>query len=88
MCDGWVTLDSNNFDQWGLTWNLEANLEVDDPGFTEVVSQMFEHDFAQCTQITLEGWHHRTWHQRLAEWLWGKVDKLVAQVTSRLRRHR
>ena len=86
LCDNWVTLGSINFDHWGLNWNLEANIEVDDYRFAQQVQQMFEQDFADSVEITRETWHHRTVYERLAAWFWGKIDKLVIAVTSRLRR--
>ncbi len=86
MCDNWVSLGSNNFDQWGLTWNQEANLEVDDQAFTEDVEQMFLQDFSQSREITLEEWHLRTQYQRLIEELWGKVGQWIDQITRRIRR--
>ena len=86
MCDNWVSLGSNNFDQWGLTWNQEANLEVEDQAFTETIEQMFAQDFAQSREVTLAEWHQRTRYQRLAEGLWGKVQQWIDQITSRIRR--
>jgi phosphatidylserine/phosphatidylglycerophosphate/cardiolipin synthase-like enzyme len=86
LCDDWATSGSHNFDHWGLNWNLEANLEVDDSRFAKDVERMFEQDFADSIEITLESWHHRNLYERLAAWLWGKVDKIVVGVTSRLRR--
>lgn len=86
LCDDWVTLGSNNFDHWGLNWNLEANLEVEDCDFAEQVEQMFEQDFTHSIEITEETWHQRTTYERLAEWFWGRVDRLVIAVTNRLRR--
>jgi len=86
VCDNWVSLGSNNFDQWGLTWNQEANLEVEDQAFTETVEQMFTQDFDQSREITLEEWHQRTGYQRLIEHLWGRVGKWIDRVTSRVRR--
>ena len=88
MCDNWVSLGSNNFDQWGLTWNQEANLEVEDQTFTETIQQMFEQDFAQCGEITLAEWHLRTPYQRLAEWIWGKIDRWGTRITNSIHRHR
>jgi len=86
LCDNWVSLGSINFDHWGLNWNLEANLEVDDYRFAQQIQQMFEQDFADSVEITKETWHRRTAYERLAAWFWGKVDRLVIAVTSRLRR--
>ncbi len=86
LCDNWVSLGSNNFDQWGLTWNQEANLEVDDPTFTQEVEQMFVQDFGQSQEITLEAWHLRTRYQRLIETLWGKVGEWIDQITRHIRR--
>ena len=86
VCDNWVSLGSNNFDQWGLTWNQEANLEVEDQAFTESVEQMFAQDFSQSREITLAEWHLRTGYQRLAEELWGRVGQWIDQITSHIRR--
>ncbi len=88
LCDNWVSLGSNNFDQWGLTWNQEANLEVEDQLFTECIEQMFAEDFAQSREITLASWHQRAWHQRLAEQIWGRVDQWIRRVSGRIRRYR
>jgi phosphatidylserine/phosphatidylglycerophosphate/cardiolipin synthase-like enzyme len=88
MCDYWVTIGSNNFDHWGLNWNLEADLEVDAPEFASAVQGMFDDDFAQSIEITLNDWHHLSWMQRVEVWFWGRVDRLVMAVTSRLRRRK
>lgn len=88
LCDNWVTIGSNNFDHWGLSWNLEANLEVDDPGFAATVQKMFEEDFEQSVEITLDEWHQRSGWQRIEVWFWGRVHRSVIALTSRLRRYK
>ena len=88
LCDNWVSLGSNNFDQWGLTWNQEANLEVEDQFFTDRIEQMFVEDFAQSREITLASWHQRAWHQRLAEKVWGRVERWGSKVGDRIQRYR
>ncbi len=88
LCDGWVSLGSNNFDHWGLNWNLEANQEVEDPAFANAVRRMFEDDFGQSVEITLAAWGGRTSYQRLLEGFWGWVDRVMLRVTNRTRRRR
>lgn len=74
LCDNWVSTGSSNFDRWNLRWNLEANQEVDDPGFAESVRAMFEADLKASVEIDKEQWRRRRWITRLREHLWGRVD--------------
>lgn len=73
-CDNWVTIGSSNFDRWNFRWNLEANQSVDDADFTGQVIDMFEKDFEQCREITVEEWARRPWRMRISEKFWGRVD--------------
>lgn len=74
LCDDWVSTGSSNADRWNLHWNLEANQEVDDPGFAAEAQAMFETDFTDALEIRYEEWRRRPWHRRLLEWFWGTVD--------------
>ena len=74
LCDQWVSIGSSNFDRWNLRWNLEANQEVDDPGFAGSVRAMFETDLKASVEIDKEQWQRRRWITRLREHLWGRVD--------------
>ena len=56
VCDEWVSIGSSNFDGWDLRWNLEANLEVEDPGFCAQTLKMFENDFHQSIEIRRDAW--------------------------------
>ena len=77
LCDNWVSIGSSNIDRWNLRWNLEANQEVEDQGFAEQVRASFEEDFRHSTEILYATWRQRRWKQRLREWFWGRIDRLV-----------
>lgn len=82
VCDNWVTIGSSNFDRWNFRWNLEANQSVDDTDFTELVTNMFERDFEQCTEITAEEWARRPRRMRMREKFWGRVDLWLHRLGS------
>jgi phosphatidylserine/phosphatidylglycerophosphate/cardiolipin synthase-like enzyme len=73
LCDHWVSIGSSNVDRWNLRWNLEANQEVDDPDFALSIQRLLEQDLAECHEILLEHWQHRSWHTRIRIWFWSKV---------------
>jgi cardiolipin synthase len=77
LCDDWVSIGSSNFDRWNLRRNLEANQESEDPALAAQVQTMFEADFSHSWEIEAEAWRHRSWHQRLVEWFWGRVELLL-----------
>lgn len=77
LCDNWVTTGSSNIDRWNFRWNLEANQEIDNVEFTQQVYNMFEADFAQSKEISLEDWRRRSWRDRLQERWWGFIDRFV-----------
>ncbi len=74
LCDQWVSIGSSNFDRWNFRWNLEANQEVDNPGFAARAHAMFEADLKASVEINMEQWRRRRWITRLREHLWGRVD--------------
>ncbi|MEK7758003.1 MAG: cardiolipin synthase B, partial [Pseudomonadota bacterium] len=80
LCDQWVSIGSSNFDRWNLRWNLEANQEVDDPGFAASVHAMFEADLKVSVEIDKEQWQRRRWIARLREHLWGRVDMWLENI--------
>jgi cardiolipin synthase len=83
LCDQWVSIGSSNFDRWNLRWNLEANQEVDHPGFAESVRAMMEADFMESLEIDKERWQRRRWIARLREHLWGRVDMWLENLGRR-----
>jgi len=83
LCDQWVSIGSSNFDRWNLRWNLEANQEVDDPGFAASVHAMFEADLKVSVEIDKEQWKRRRWITRLREHLWGRVDMWLENLGRR-----
>lgn len=83
LVDDWVSVGSCNFDHWNLRWNLEANLEVIDPGFAREAALSFEQDFQQSLEIDMAQWRHRPLFTRLHQRLWGTLDKLLVNVFNR-----
>ncbi|MDE1464441.1 phospholipase D-like domain-containing protein [Spartinivicinus poritis] len=80
LADSWVSIGSCNFDHWDLRWNLDANQEVKSGLFAEEVKQLFEQDFTNCKQFTLEEWLSRPWHKRLREWLFSVLGRLAIRI--------
>lgn len=66
-CDQWITIGSSNLDRWNERWNLDANQEIEDPQFYNVVERFFYDDFSQSHEITLTEWQQRGWLKRLRE---------------------
>jgi len=83
LCDNWVSIGSSNNDRWSLRWNLEANQEVSDPGFAEIVSTMFQDDFSVSKEWHLEQWYRRSWRKRMLEWFWGRIDRWLERHSRR-----
>lgn len=74
LCDDWVTIGSSNFDRWNLRWNLEANQEIKDKKLAEQVKEMFEQDFSSSVEYSYEQWRQHSWHKRLLQWFWKRVE--------------
>ncbi|MFK3970108.1 phosphatidylserine/phosphatidylglycerophosphate/cardiolipin synthase family protein [Pseudomonas sp. NPDC087358] len=83
LIDDWVSIGSCNFDHWNLRFNLEANLEAMDPGLTLAVSDSFERDFLQSSEVSLHDWQSRPLWRRIKQRLWGWVDRLVVNTLDR-----
>jgi phosphatidylserine/phosphatidylglycerophosphate/cardiolipin synthase-like enzyme len=88
LCDDWVSLGSSNVDRWNLRWNLEANQEIEDSRFAARTRELFETDFADSEECLPDSWQMRPRYRRALEWFWGKVDRWIDRVTTRLRRHK
>jgi phosphatidylserine/phosphatidylglycerophosphate/cardiolipin synthase-like enzyme len=80
VCDQWVSIGSCNLDHWNLRWNLEANQEVEEPGFTRQVCDTIASDFELCREITLEAWLERPWYRRALEFVWGFVNAIILRM--------
>ncbi|NOY67158.1 MAG: phosphatidylserine/phosphatidylglycerophosphate/cardiolipin synthase family protein [Gammaproteobacteria bacterium] len=81
LCDDWVSIGSSNVDRWNFRWNLEANQEVDNAVFANVVHEQFEHDFPDCNEISIGEWSKRSWWVRMtvAYWVW--VMRLLTWIS-------
>jgi len=75
LCDDWVSVGSSNLDRWSFRWNLEANQEVADPRFADVVAALFEADLRVSRAISRYQWRERTWLDRLRESIAGALDR-------------
>ena len=80
LCDSWVSIGSCNFDRWNIQWNLEANQEIDDKGFANVVTKMFLQDFEHSLELDLTQWQKRKIKTRLLEWFWRQIERLSLKV--------
>jgi phosphatidylserine/phosphatidylglycerophosphate/cardiolipin synthase-like enzyme len=69
VCDDWVSFGSSNQDRWNQRWNLEANVEVQDPEFVTWLKTSFRSDFEKSKPVKLEHWLARPWWQRWKTYL-------------------
>ncbi|MGY6567339.1 MAG: phospholipase D-like domain-containing protein [Halomonadaceae bacterium] len=67
IVDDWATVGSCNFDHWSLHWNLEANVEVEHPGFAAELTELFESHMGDSKPVRLEEWSQRSSAQRYRE---------------------
>jgi len=77
LCDHWCSIGSCNMDRWGLRWNLEANLESDDPQLCAQAEAFFTQAFEQSHEVTLQTWLQRPVGNRLREWMFGYIDLMI-----------
>lgn len=84
MCDDWVSLGSSNIDRWNLRWNLEANQEIESIGFARHIRELFENDFSNSKEYTLDTWKMRPQYRRVLEWFWGKVAQWLDNFGKRV----
>ena len=67
-----VSVGSTNFDNRSFSLNDEANLNVLDPQFAAAQLAVFERDWGQSRQVTLQAWENRPWKEKvlgeLAAW--------------------
>lgn len=81
LCDDWVSIGSSNFDRWNLRWNLEANQEIRDEILASQVKAMFEQDFSNSEEYTLEKWQQRSsWASSLLQWFWKQVEVFSQKI--------
>jgi len=85
LCDNWVTIGSCNYDRWNLQWNLEANQEIDDPAMAATVAAMFMDDYTNSIEVTSSAWEQRSWHLRVLEWFWRRMEVLSMKIKQRRR---
>ncbi len=62
-----VSVGSTNFDNRSFRLNDEANLNIYDAAFAELITAVFERDLQQSRQITHATWMERPWREKLLE---------------------
>ena len=72
-----VSVGSTNFDNRSFRLNEEANLNVYDKAFAELLEDVFERDLAQSRRITYESWKNRPWYEKV-------MEKLSSSMSSQL----
>jgi len=80
LFDNRVSVGSCNLDNWNLRWNLEANVEIDEPSFSEKVEQLFLQDFSDSREISAEHWARRPWYRKVRELIWALVCQLILRI--------
>ncbi|MDM5177701.1 cardiolipin synthase [Massilia sp. DJPM01] len=68
-----VSVGSTNFDNRSFSLNDEANLNVIDRAFASEQVAIFDQDWRQARQITLQAWQQRPWTEKVA----GQLASLV-----------
>ncbi len=69
VIDGaWSTIGSSNIDRRSFIHNYELNVVVVDPAFGGAMESAFNEDLRDSKEVTLEGWRHRPWGDRIREW--------------------
>jgi len=81
LCDHWVSIGSSNVDRWNFKWNLEANQEVEDEEFSNIVQDQFKNDFADSREILLREWVKRSWWVRLKVTCWSAVARVLSWLS-------
>jgi cardiolipin synthase len=69
VVDGcWSSVGTMNFDNRSLAFNDESNLLVLDDRFGSALREVFLDDLARATEVTLEAFRRRPFHERVLEW--------------------
>lgn len=80
LFDERVSVGSCNLDHWNLRWNLEANIEVCEPGFTREVEQLFETDFGDSVEVDAVEWERRPWYRKVRETVWALICQWILRI--------
>lgn len=80
LFDNRVSLGSCNLDHWNLRWNLEANIEVSEPGFTREVEELFLTDFGDSVEVDAVEWEKRPWYRKVRETVWALICQWILRI--------
>jgi len=86
LCDDWASIGSSNLDRWGALWNLDANQEIDSPGFAGQVEAFFERTYRDSVAIRSAGAVEHPWNVRFWQLFARAVFAWSARAIARLRR--
>lgn len=67
--DGWASIGSSNLDNLSFVFNHEANLITTATSFVSQLKNHFLNDLLTSSEIKLEQWRRRPWHQKFFEYL-------------------
>ena len=69
-----VSVGSTNFDMRSFDLNDEASLNIYSSAFGAQMTEVMEADLQRATPYTLDVWKHRSWFQKLGEWIVRPVE--------------
>lgn len=82
LIDQRASIGSCNFDFWGLGWNREANLEVQDAHLIRQTEQLIDNYQRQSHAITRDIWKQRPPPQRCMTTVAGVISKAIERCVS------
>ena len=86
LCDDWFTLGSSNLDRWNQLLNLDSNIEIYDSHCNQQIVHLFEEDFSNSKEVTLDNWKHRPLIQHLREWIAGIAINILGYIGLKFKR--
>lgn len=82
LIDQRASIGSCNFDFWGLGWNHEANLEIQDTHLLRQTEQFFENYQALSQAITADRWQQRPAAKRCMTSVAGVISRAIERCVS------
>ena len=80
LCDQWVSVGSCNLDHWNMRWNLEANLEIVEPGFASRIECLLASDMQRSKEIRYAEWKRRPVLLKVKELAWSLICQLLLKI--------
>ena len=73
----WSTVGSTNWDWRSFVHNDEVSVVIIDEAFASRMNELFDHDLANSSEVTLEKWNQRSFTDRLQERFWSGFERLL-----------